>query len=367
MRHTGVIPNKYTYSMLLVCCARLKQVNTAIDLFHLMRTDDIVPDQYHCTNMLQVLANTQTPRLDLCQQVYAMVEQPSLVMSNVMMDACAKRGDVALCKQVYRNMSRRGLEGDAYTVSAMVNAFVNADRLEEAVVCLEDMYKAGLEVHSAAFGKVMDAYGRKGKLHRAIQVLDSMTLFGVQPTQTTYNTLIGACVAAGLHTQAWDLFEEMKVTSEFQGDRYTWHSLMKACLSTRRWRDAIQFYENIKESAFLCNQVTYRYALIAAGQGMDGDVVEDVVNGMKTHALKPREDTAAVLIAAAIRVSDLELALEAFAEYAGRANGSAEIQAFFNAIRQALRAFEEGSSARNDFKGTEKVVDELEKSWSRDL
>lgn len=366
MRESAVVPDKYSYSIVLTCCARLGAVDVARDLYRRMRLEGIVPDDYIRTNLLTVAANAKPPQVRMCARLFATMRNPTVYMCNVMIDAYARAGNVDSCIAMCRYMRLCGLEADKYTMSALIKAYVKSGRIEEAFQRLREMHAAGLELSAAAFGQVIDAFGKLGLMDRAVKVFDLMTLFGVAPTQATYNTLIAACSTKGMTKKAYEIFEEMKATSSFVGDRYTIHSLMSCCLKSRDATRVMQLYRMIKKGPFMCNQVSYRYALTAAGQSMDIDAMMEVKDDMETQDVSPREDTAAALVAAAIRCSDLQLALDSFAEYKRIQRAESEMTAFFAEIKAALKGFEESREGGvNDFECTVLVVDELERSWER--
>lgn len=363
MRSEGVRPDKYSYSTVLACCARKKNCeHVAFELYRVMCEEGVPVDEYILTNLLSIAAAASPPRLDICARLFRTPKRPPLIMCNVMMDAFARCGELEKCLRTFNYMGLRGISPDKYTVSALIKAYVKAGRLEEALERIKDMHAAGLDVSSTAFGQIMDAYGKAGAMDSAVAAFDVMVLFGIQPTQTTYNILIGACAYVRETDRAFELFEEMRhTTSACTGDRFTFHSLMKSCLSTGDGDRALQVYGMIKRSPFLPNQVSYRLALLAAGQSMNLDAAHGVADDMVQNSCRPRLDTAATLVAANIRCSDLKGALRFFGLYL---NHSRFGNGVFDAIRTALEDFE-ASSDSSDHMHTRVVVDELERVWCR--
>lgn len=365
MRLAGVQPDKYTYSMLLTSCIKCKDPHTAAELYHDIRKDGISLDEHLRTNLLKIAATHPSPQISLCIRLFRGTSRPNRVMCNVMMDAFASVGDVDNCLATYRHMRSTGITPDGYTVCAIIKAYVCLERLDDAMANLHEMIKSGVSVPPAAFSMLITAYGQMGRLDDAVTVYDRMTEWHIAPSQVTYNVLINACAVSGDLQRAREIFEEMRHTSPFSGDRYTMHGMMKCCLCCGDGRSALRWYDRIKGSPAMPNQVTFRLSLTAAGQSLDIDSVHKIADDIRAAGVKPREDVAAALVAACIRCSDLQAATIFFRSYAHSMCG-ASLQPFFENIRSALRDFEQHVRPEvADYNDTFRVVKELEKFWAK--
>lgn len=367
MQQHNVKPDKYTYSTLLTSCLKSKAISTAFDLYTQLQNDAIHIDNHLRANLLSIAAVAKPSRIDFCLKLFQSTHKPSRIMCNVMIDAFARVGRLNDAVNTFRHMTGQGISPDAYTVSALTKAYVKSAHYDQAFSKLKEMHSAGLQIPSAAFGQVMDAYGKLGQLDDAMKVFDTMILFGVPPTQITFNILIGACAHEQMKDRAFEIFEEMKHISSFHGDRYTYHSLMKCCLADSDCEKVLNLYRTIRKGPFQCNQVSYRYALQAAAFLLDLDSVLEIADDMKTGGCKPREDTAAMLVAATIRCSDLKNTSRFAVNYIRSQKSSAKIQKFFTAIREALCQIEQGLDYSEDYLHTAIVVDEVERNWQRSL
>lgn len=365
MRAENVSPDRYTYSILLTSCTRSKAAHSAAELYHQIRADHIALDDYLRVGLLKLAASSASPNLSLCSRLFNGAERHTRIMCNVMMEAYACAGQLSDCLSIYRYMTSSNIAPDAYTVCALVKAQVRGGHADDALRVLEDVHKAGLSTPVRAFALVIDAYGKMGRLDRAVSVYDIMTTWCVTPTQAIYNILISACAYSGCIGRAMELYDEMRHTANLPGDRYTHHNLMKCYLHGVDGDGALRWYRAIKVSPFSCNQVSYRYALIAAGMIMDVNAVQEVVDDMRHLQAPLREDVIATLIAACVRCSDLHGASQYFQEYVSDSAEPFEATSFFRTARAALRLFEPISSetSASDFAFTERVILELEQSW----
>lgn len=369
MRRTGIRPDKFTYSALLTSCFRSKARHTAVELYHEIRKDGVPLDHYLRANLLKIAGSGPSPQIDLCVRLFQGDPHPNRVMCNVMMDAYANIGAFDNCFSTYRYMVGAGVLPDSYTVTALMKAYIRSDRLDDAVTNLREIYKSGLDVPSVAFSQLIDAFGKHGLMDRAVELYDMMTAWRIEPSQVTFNVLIGACVHSGNVERALEIYEEMKHTTNFPGDRYTYHGLMKCCLRRGDGEAALEWYDHIKTTPFQCNQVSFRHALLAAGQSLNLDAVYAIKQDMKEGAVTPREDTVATGVAACIRCSDLQGAAKLFKDHAqvARERSSArcpQMTSFFNNVRKSMQLFEPNERGDNaDYMHTMSVVDEMERTW----
>lgn len=161
----------------------------------------------------------------------------------------------------------------------------------------------------------------------------------------------------------------MKHIANFPGDRYTYHALMKCCLRKGDGPGALEWYLAIKTTPFQCNQVSYRYGLLAAGQSLNLDAVYDIAKDIEEGGATPREDTVATAVAACIRCSDLRGAATFFRNHIHSAGEKTEKArplhtSFFNNIRKAMQLFEPDNQDDNaDYLYTMSIVDEMERTW----
>lgn len=369
MRRTGIRPDKFTYSALLTSCFRSKARHTAAELYHEIRKDGVPLDHYLRANLLKIAASGPSPQIDLCVRLFHGDPHPNRVMCNVMMDAYANIGALNNCISTYRYMAGAGVLPDSYTVTALMKAYIRSGRLEDAVTNLREIYKSGLDVPVVAFSQLIDAYGKQGLMDRAVELYDMMTAWHIEPSQITFNALIGACVHSGNVERAVEIYEEMKHTSNFPGDRYTYHGLMKCCLRRGDGEAALKWYHYIKTTPFQCNQVSFRQAFLAAGQSLNLDAVYDIARDMKEGGAAPREDTVATGVAACIRCSDLKGAAKFFKDYAQVVcekcpDKHPHLKHFFNNVRKSMQLFEPNERGDNaDYMHTMSVVDEMERTW----
>lgn len=366
MRLHNIPRDKYTYTHILTACTRSRPTSpetydTACRLYALLAEDSVEVDHYICANLLRVAASAVPVRVEDAIMWFGAVKKPNRVMCNVMMDLYARVGDVNGCRAMWRYMGRRGMRADEYTCSALVKVHVMCGDVEEGLNVIAEMRSAGVNVSSAAFGIVIDAYGKCGRLEDAVRVFDLMTLWGIAPTRVTYNILIAACAYDGRGERAFDIFEEMTHTSGIYGDRYTYHALMKCCFAMREPERVLSLYRDIRKSPFRCNQVSFRYALQAAAIGLDVDAIWEIQQDMKEGHCKAREDTAAMMLVAAVRCSDVEGAIGVSRDFT-KGLSERRARSFFDAARAAVKIV----TFEQDF-GLLTVVNELERNWLRGL
>jgi len=127
----------------------------------------------------------------------------------------------------------------------------DAERLETACNHLEDLQqevKTGF--HVAAFNCVIQASIAFGDLQRAIGLYNSLPEFNVRPNESTFNLLLGGCIAA-THRELGDkLLLEMKDARVLPSAR-TYERLILLCLTQTNYEDAFFYLEEMKEQKMI--------------------------------------------------------------------------------------------------------------------
>ncbi|XP_039061185.1 pentatricopeptide repeat-containing protein At3g26782, mitochondrial isoform X2 [Hibiscus syriacus] len=161
-----------------------------------------------------------------------------VAVENTLLDAYAKRGDVAVSRKVFDAM----VEKDAVSWNSMISVYAQNGMSNEALevfyemvikmdlesnvivgTCIIDMYcKCGrVEMARKAFNcmkeknvrswtALITGYGMHGRAKEALDVFYEMIRNEVRPNYITFVSVLAACSHAGLVQEGWNCFNAMK-------------------------------------------------------------------------------------------------------------------------------------------------------------
>ncbi|KAH7416078.1 hypothetical protein KP509_14G074100 [Ceratopteris richardii] len=123
-------------------------------------------------------------------------------------------------------MQEEGIYPSVYTFIALLKACVSASCLEKGQNVHIDITKFGLEEDAYIGSSLVDMYAKCGSLSIAQYVFQKLSERNV----STWTAMISGYVQEGLYEHALKAFEQMK-SEDFSPDAFTFVSLLKACRS----------------------------------------------------------------------------------------------------------------------------------------
>ena len=153
-----------------------------------------------------------------------------------------------------------GLQPNVVTFSALINTCARVGEADKALEYYREMLeKWSVNPNVTAFNVVIHACAKGRKGREAVGVYEEMKGRGVEPTRSTYNSLLNACSKMsgvegekGVREGEWggkkgrEIFEEMKESGVGE-DTVTMNSLVNLCRGEGDLEGAIKYYEEMKE------------------------------------------------------------------------------------------------------------------------
>uniref|UniRef100_A0A9I9DYR0 Pentatricopeptide repeat-containing protein At4g26680, mitochondrial n=1 Tax=Cucumis melo TaxID=3656 RepID=A0A9I9DYR0_CUCME len=167
----------HVFDLLFKTFAHLKKFRNASDTFCKMKDYGFLPTVESCNAFLSSLLNFS-------------------------------RGDIVL--SFYREMRRRRIYPNSYTLNLVICAFCKLGRLDKANMVFEEMGTMGFSPNVASYNTLIAGYCNKGLLSSAMKLRSAMEKNGVPPDVVTFNTLINGFCNVGKLQEASKLFGEMK-------------------------------------------------------------------------------------------------------------------------------------------------------------
>ncbi|KAJ8483916.1 hypothetical protein OPV22_016401 [Ensete ventricosum] len=184
--------NLVSYNIMISSLTHHGHHEEALGLFARMRKDIISMDKFTVVGISVACASLLALRC--LRQLHASVIvsglELNLIMSNVMVDAYGKCGDVDSSRCLFDGMKRR----DVVSWTSMVRAYTSSCRLEEARVVFASMPERNVVSWTA----LISGYEQNGDEEAALGLFTQMMAEGVIPTPFTLVSILSACASLGL-------------------------------------------------------------------------------------------------------------------------------------------------------------------------
>jgi len=129
-------------------------------------------------------------------------------------------------------MIENGVQPNAHSFSAVINACAKAGDVITATQYLAQMQQAGVSADVVVFSSVLDACAKAGNTDRAKQVFQQMRASGIQPNVVSY----AAFARPFAHRGDWAKVEQLKkdmITDGLSMNAYFLYALLLAYASAR--------------------------------------------------------------------------------------------------------------------------------------
>ena len=279
MRLAGIEPSRLTYNCLLDGLVNAGLLDTAINVFDAMSTEDRVRPDVVSYNILikgycragrtqdamarladmreqAELAPDKVTYLTLMQRHYSEGTFPQCIALFQEMEergmgkeipqhayvlvigALSKDGKPFEALAVFERMLKRGCPANAAMYTALIDSMGKFGREKEAMALFERMKASGVELDAVTYGVVVNCLCRFGNMDEALACFRSCVEKGVAVNAIFYTSLIDGFGKAGMVDQAKELFEEM-IAKGFVPDSYCYNVLIDALVKagrTREWK-----------------------------------------------------------------------------------------------------------------------------------
>ncbi|KMZ60484.1 Pentatricopeptide repeat-containing protein [Zostera marina] len=193
----------------------------AILLFHRFRSEGFVPDRHTFSIAVKACSTMTTERYGsaLHSLILKSGFENDMVVSNALIHAYSRCGNINLAESIFRRCSDPGL----VTWNSMIKAYAMHGRGEESLKLFSTMKTAP---DSTTFVAVLSACSHKGLISEAREIFKSMKdIHKISPDTTHYACMVDVLSRVGLLREAKELIDEMTT----EPDSVIWSTLLGAC------------------------------------------------------------------------------------------------------------------------------------------
>lgn len=198
---------------------------------------------------LLIRAQTAQSKFELAQQTFDKVCNelsmigvvPNAVTFTAIIHACALCGGEnahSLAYDYFKQMKLMNVEPSIGTYGALVHAFTNANKIDQAFELIEAMRSRDIEPNNVIHSTVLAACVRTGDLTRAWQHYELMSSkYAIKPDEVSLSIMMHAAARAGQGERALRIFRHFSQLM-LSPTKVTYHTLMTALAKRKdlRWK-----------------------------------------------------------------------------------------------------------------------------------
>ncbi|MEW5302547.1 MAG: hypothetical protein WDW36_005322 [Sanguina aurantia] len=257
--------------------------------------------------------------------------------------------NLSLALQLWEELARSGVQLDAASYRAGINAHVEAGRLKEALELIDAMSAAGVRPGRESFNMLIKGYTALGDMESARQVLPLMRKYAAKPDTITFNTLLSGFSHAGdldmarevitkahsygfppdvhsfttlmqgyanarLLTEAEAILTEEMPAANIRPNQHTFGILINGYLRAADVQGARRQVERMAVAGVEMNLTLYNMMLKGYCRAGDEAGSSRTMAELRAAGFVPGTDTYSTIIQAAIRAGDEQLAFKVFSE-----------------------------------------------------
>lgn len=170
--------------------------------------------------------------------------------------------------------------------TTLIQSYAEAGSSDQAVQCLDQMTKEGLQPNVISYAAAMSACRDKPDV--VISLLDRMTSENIEPNTVLLTAAINSLARAGAEysNRAYELLKSMEANGP-EPNIYTYNTITRAFAEVGKLNEAVEVIAKIKERGLLPDQFTFTTLLIACGRSGDSGKVAFIMDLMKTANVIP--------------------------------------------------------------------------------
>ncbi|XP_012083143.1 pentatricopeptide repeat-containing protein At5g16420, mitochondrial [Jatropha curcas] len=292
----GVVPNVFTYNILIKGLCKKNDVEGAIRVLDEMPTMGIIPNVVTYTTILGGyvsrgdMVNAKKVFGDLFDRGWL----PDATTYTILMDGYCQQGRLVDAIKLMDDMEENGVEPNDITYGVMIQAFCKEKKAGEARNLLDDMLNRKYVPSSSLCCKVIDVLCEERKVEEACDLWKRMLKKNCTPDNAITSTLIYWLCKEGKIWEARKLFGEFERGSI--PSLLTYNTLIAGMCERGELNEAGKLWDDMMEKG--CEPNAFTYNMLIKGFCKIGSAKEGIriVQEMLDKRCMPDKSTYAILI-----------------------------------------------------------------------
>jgi pentatricopeptide repeat protein len=162
---------------------------------------------------------------------------------NVLIDACARSGQMQRAEPLLKDMGEQGIEPNVITFSSVIKGYCSENRVDKAFELLEEMKKTSTVVpDEVTYNTLLDGCARYGQFERGLAVLEEMKSVGVPPSNFTLSVLVKLANRSKKPAKAFELCEQICSEFKIRPNMHVYNNLIHACTNYNDFQRSLEVF-----------------------------------------------------------------------------------------------------------------------------
>jgi len=349
MEQSGIIPDAASFSCLLSGAAKMLDYQETLKIISEMDRRKLPLDSYVVSIMMQL--SRKLPDARDAVRALTILDRPDVlifedeVVFNTVLDACIFRRDckrlaraiqgypsskvrasvrtygllIKACAVLHRTeacwnfwnemIERRGIQPNDVTLGCMIDALVEAQRIEDALALFQD-WKLKVTCDTIIYSTLIKGFASIGDADRAMALFQDMRTNGVQLNHIVFTALINAHAKNGLMKRAEQLMEEME-REGCKPNAITYSSLIRGHCVRGDISAALNVFHQMVGFGFNADAVIYNTLLDGCVQHGNFELADELLLEMEKSKVAPSNYTLSIIVKMWSKRGDLDKAFKA--------------------------------------------------------
>mmetsp|Transcript_27990 Transcript_27990/g.63346 ORF Transcript_27990/g.63346 Transcript_27990/m.63346 type:complete len:589 (-) Transcript_27990:170-1936(-) len=229
---------------------------------------------------------------------------PNLVSFNILLNACAQVGNIALADHCWEAMADAGVTPNSITYNIMINACARGNDATRAGAWVDRMIVHGIKPSRVTLGAVVHAYAKTGRLAEAEDWAARIGEMGLSLDRVVFNSLLNASVKAGDSSRARFWFEQMRL-NRIQPDEKAYSSLIHAAAKSGDLQHAQDLFDQLEASGSQPDMISYSSMVYASVVAKNAPSAEQWMERMIAAGVVPNDICFNTLMQAFVHTGDV--------------------------------------------------------------
>ncbi|XP_026451559.1 pentatricopeptide repeat-containing protein At3g16610-like [Papaver somniferum] len=214
-----------SWNSMINCFSITNDFYRAIQLFQNMHSEDIKPDKFTFSSVLNGCGELAAHRQGTATHAYTVksgFSEGYCVVQNSLMDSYGKCGCIDEAKQIFDEMDYK----DVVSWNTIIKTYGLHARPTEALSLFSEMQEDGWKPNRITFIALLSACSHGGLVDEGLNFLQLMIMeYGIAPDVEHYTCVVDSLARVGRLQEAYDLIKSMTV----KPDDCVWGALLGGC------------------------------------------------------------------------------------------------------------------------------------------